>query len=438
MCLLCHWLLELHRYANASGVCLQCSDQCSLALDPVTGVGGCTGPGPNECASCSSVRLNGVCVQRCPDTHYVSPADNVTCLACDPQCVAATGGGRVCSGAGPTACTACSRFFRLVNGGPTRECVATCATDEYPVPGAECRRCDGQCRSGCTGPDSVHCTACALFRHSNGSCVSACPTNANVVSTMIAADRQLQSVCTVCSSACATTDGAGVPLSAGCTGPTSIECYRCAGVRRTDGSCASSCGPGYYNQSTPTSGGGELACSACNTLCNSSRSCTGPLARDCEQCLFARYAGSCVSQCPPLTFVGGPAGNRTCTPCNVECRLGCNGPADTNCARGPTNGVDGVCAHFALPLTGGGIRCVNQCPTMTFSNMSVCTNCNPRCAVGGAIGCRGSTEAECMCPVGRFWDPVTRRCSDCDGQCDASGETTPAHLQSCSSRMQWF
>jgi hypothetical protein len=327
----------------------------------------------------------------------------------------------VCTGGGPTSCTACARFFRVTGSGG-RECVATCGANEYPVPGAECRTCDSQCRSGCTGPDTTQCTACTFFRHINGSCASACPTSANVVSVAVGADRALERVCTPCSSTCATTDSAGALLSAGCTGALPSQCYRCAGVRRVDGSCAASCGSGYYNHTSPTGSSGELACSACNSLCNLTMACTGPLARDCEKCAYARFAGACVSQCPPLTFLGGVADARVCTPCHSECRLGCNGPADTNCARGGSGGsVEGACAHFALLDASGGLRCVSQCPSMTFSNMSLCTQCSPRCAIGGAVGCRGTTEAECTCPVGRFWDSVNRRCSACDDQCDATG-----------------
>ena len=43
-----------------------CSDQC---------LGGCTGPGPNECFVCKNVEYNGRCMSECPYQTYMVSLD---------------------------------------------------------------------------------------------------------------------------------------------------------------------------------------------------------------------------------------------------------------------------------------------------------------------------------------------------------------------------
>lgn len=76
------------------------------------------------------------------------------CQSCDQLC-------NGCTGAGNTACSACSVDNFLVQG--TSTCVAACAdyAGNYFADGSTCRECNSACAT-CGGAEAYNCNSCAV------------------------------------------------------------------------------------------------------------------------------------------------------------------------------------------------------------------------------------------------------------------------------------
>lgn len=66
----------------------------------------------------------------------------------------------------------------------------------------------------------------------------------------------------------------------------------------------------------------KVYCGSCHPECK--RSCTGPEATDCFECLHVRDGKHCLPECPKSKYPR----NGTCVNCHETC-VGCTGPRNT-------------------------------------------------------------------------------------------------------------
>ena len=131
-----------------SGICKFCHEYC---------VGGCSGPGPDTCATCKIAKYGTECVEECPEGTY---GDNGVCKTCHDYCI----GG--CSGPGPESCTGCKDKKEECF------CVKECSITKYDDNGI-CKPCNWNCAS-CSGPGAYDCNTCK-YTKDDSVCVKECP-----------------------------------------------------------------------------------------------------------------------------------------------------------------------------------------------------------------------------------------------------------------------
>ena len=142
----------------------------------------------------------------------------------------------------------------------------------------------------------------------------------------------------------------------------------CAGVWTGD-RCADACPASHYTVAEtafpPVAVRGR--CQPCHAQCDQAAGCTGPLASDCTQCLYAAFQGvvieasddasaaasACVPECPHGTF---RSAGRVCEWCAAECAGGCSGPGNDECSHdlpavdGGGSGDDAGCGNFDIVI----------------------------------------------------------------------------------------
>lgn len=145
---------------------------------------------------------NGTCVSACPSGTFVSPQDNLTCLACDSTC-------STCAGSS-TFCLTCSSN-QLASGG---KCVATCPSNTFSASGS-CLTCHPDCAT-CSGASFNQCTSCPSSRPVliNGRCLPTCSKSQFFDPTT--------SSCQACDSSCSSCSGAGPSNCLACSSPTQV------------------------------------------------------------------------------------------------------------------------------------------------------------------------------------------------------------------------
>ncbi|KAG9271734.1 receptor tyrosine-protein kinase erbB-4, partial [Astyanax mexicanus] len=133
-----------------------------MICDPLCSVGGCWGPGPDQCLSCRFFSRGRTCVESC-NLHQGDVrefANGSVCLECDAQCQKADDDGLTCTGPGPDHCVKCLHF----KDGPN--CVEKCPDGlqgtnsfifKYAEANNECHPCHANCTQGCTGPRLQDC-----------------------------------------------------------------------------------------------------------------------------------------------------------------------------------------------------------------------------------------------------------------------------------------
>ncbi|XP_076838213.1 epidermal growth factor receptor [Brachyhypopomus gauderio] len=131
-----------------------CDDMCTSD--------GCWGPGPTMCFHCKHRSRRRSCVASC-NLLEGQPREfevNNTCVECNPECKPLNGT-QTCTGPGPDGCVECAS----VRDGP--HCVARCPQGmpgendtsvwKYPDSAGVCQLCHHNCTLGCVGPDLEHC-----------------------------------------------------------------------------------------------------------------------------------------------------------------------------------------------------------------------------------------------------------------------------------------
>eukprot|EP00047_Mylnosiga_fluctuans_P004265 m.233535 g.233535 ORF g.233535 m.233535 type:complete len:1481 (-) comp12531_c0_seq1:233-4675(-) len=417
-------------YADASGHCQSCDDQCD---------GGCSGPGPSKCVSCANyITGNMTCVAVCPNTTY-HIAESFRCLPCDPQCKSG------CLGSGPTQCLDC--YNTRIVFGSAFECLAQCPPYQVPTgpqnscecaPGTfrnpqtlQCQPCSPLCEANttCSGPDPTQCSRCN-FLQDGVECVAQCPALTYSAAVTLQSWRaaypnvtlKSDSGCLPCDPMCAS--GCADAGADKClTGPdglcTSLQLYT---------TCVSECPEDSYAEN------GTL-CVPCDAECKDG--CFGPGPDTCIACEIAMLEGVCVSGCPDHTFATsvsvGSIDVSVCQHCNHECADFCVGPAEDQCH--PFDSTNVTCVHFKLVSPRGGTHCVASCPLNYYPSDGECLRCSRTCA----DSCTGPASSQCSscrvanysgacvsaCPTGMYATDQ-QQCAPCDSTCTAFGCNGPA------------
>lgn len=214
--------------------CLQCYEGCDT----------CTGPHMKNCTSCifaGSIDESNIltCYKNdtCPfpDEQFFDSSSNL-CRKCHEQCIG-------CYGETDRDCKEC------LNVKLQGQCLSTCPSGFFlplRVKGMQrkmCQPCDAECKDGCDGPTSSHCSECKHVRLGS-SCVTSCPQSMYADLTT--------GQCNECSQECVE----------GCTGPSPSNCLgvRCSGFRMGN-ECVSECPQGFF-------GTGNGLCESCSPVCN--------------------------------------------------------------------------------------------------------------------------------------------------------------------------
>ncbi|KAF9484961.1 growth factor receptor domain-containing protein [Pholiota conissans] len=157
-----------------------------------------------QCASCiaGTFLSKGKCVSSCPSGTFVSPQDNVTCIACSSSCGTCVGTADFCLTC-PTG--------QLSSSG---QCVTTCPSNTFSS-GGQCVKCHPDCAT-CSGPSFNQCASCpeGLPVLSSGRCLPTCTKNQFYDPT--------SKSCQACDSSCSSCSGAGPNSCLACASSTSV------------------------------------------------------------------------------------------------------------------------------------------------------------------------------------------------------------------------
>ncbi|XP_063859924.1 furin-like protease 2 isoform X1 [Scylla paramamosain] len=394
-------------YASEGGDCLGCYGHCAM----------CSGPAQNQCLACQTGYLYvlhmGLCVEVCPEGYY---AGNGSCLMCGGLCAECTN---------PDHCLRCSHNLLLSNG----SCLTTCPEGFFENQDNTCGSCFPQCKT-CVGGSSSDCASCKpnSFLH-NGKCVYRCPKG-------LYGDQGSRS-CKTCPSGCAScmgdscitcSDGwrmKGIhcvaqpsrctiryfsapngscqpchPSCLSCTGNTASECLHCEQSYYLHNSqCVQECPEGFY--------GNRGRCLPCRHGCQSCSSYTS-----CSQCSFPflLYNNSCIASCPARFF----RDRGVCSSCEENCKT-CYGPRGDQCAS-CLNGsfllntsCHGSCPSSHYPEGAECLPCYQNCLTCRGSGLYDCTSCHDFFTLDGGM---------CIeCPSGQYYNLSSKACETCSGTC---------------------
>jgi len=290
-----------------------------------------------------------------------------------------------------------------------------CQPNQYLIDSSTCGDCNSVCQS-CTGPGedecmecspssfevrtndtAVQCTAqCLAFANAARQCVGSCMAGQYQSHN----DTQNTTFCLDCDDMCAP--------NTTCSGPGPEQCTECRYVRYR-GVCIDDC----PRENTYLANNNNT-CQMCHPLCDMSAGCTGPLSSDCMRCANFSIVNSmtglpqCVEMCPIDSHYTSGA---SCLPCDPLCEGGCSGSGPTRCVR---------CRSVGRMLSDGSTQCLRDCDSISVNNIyylnstnNLCEQCNSLCSV--VDGCDGPTASNCFSCRNQtfmFDDTCMTGCSD--------------------------
>ncbi|SPP75364.1 epidermal growth factor receptor isoform X1 [Drosophila guanche] len=213
----------------------------------------------------------------------------------------------------------------------------------------------------------------------------------------------------------------------GCWGSGTDQCLNCKNFNY-NGTCIADCRniTNAYQFDTKT-------CKMCHPEC---RTCSGPGADHCDECVHVRDEQHCVSECPEEKY----SENGVCLRCHETCE-GCTGPKDTIGAGG--------CKTCNLAIINNDAtveRCLlkdDKCPDGYYweyvhpqeqgtlkplAGKAVCRKCHPRCELctnygfheqvcSKCVGYKRREQCEDECPADHYTDEEQRECFECHPEC---------------------
>ncbi|KDR81943.1 hypothetical protein GALMADRAFT_114788 [Galerina marginata CBS 339.88] len=196
---------------NNKNECDGCGAKCTSCKIP--NFTGASTVNQLQCTGClpGFFLSQGKCVETCPSGTFVSPQDNLNCIACSSSCGTCAGSANFC--------LTCASGQQLASSG---QCVSTCPSNTFSSSGS-CLKCHPDCAS-CSGPSFNQCSTCPSERPvlTNGRCLPTCGKSQFF-------DKGSAS-CQACDSSCAS-----------CSGPGSTSCLACSSSTQVlrAGSCVS-------------------------------------------------------------------------------------------------------------------------------------------------------------------------------------------------------
>uniref|UniRef100_A0A8C2Z4C6 Growth factor receptor domain-containing protein n=1 Tax=Cyclopterus lumpus TaxID=8103 RepID=A0A8C2Z4C6_CYCLU len=174
---------------------------------------------PAHCGECNqdglSVRYNGECLAKCPNSTYYDATTN-ECRDCDMSC-------QTCSGHQPSSCLSCDTHRRKDASG---HCVwfIQCSLRSYMDHNGQCQQCHKLCHR-CSGPGKDNCLSCNEPHFlMNNTCVQEC-------SVGYYAEDKDKRVCERCHFSCKS-----------CVGRHSLQCVNCkSGFFKQGSNCVETC-----------------------------------------------------------------------------------------------------------------------------------------------------------------------------------------------------
>ncbi|XP_023030830.1 epidermal growth factor receptor isoform X1 [Drosophila willistoni] len=213
----------------------------------------------------------------------------------------------------------------------------------------------------------------------------------------------------------------------GCWGSGIDQCLNCKNFSY-NGTCLSDCRniTNIYQFDAKT-------CKKCHPEC---RTCSGPGAEHCDECVHVRDEQHCVTVCPEDKYND----YGTCRKCHDTCE-GCTGPKDTI---GP-----GGCKTCNLAIINSDTsveRCLkrdDKCPAGYYweyvhpqehgslkplAGKAICRKCHPRCELctnygfheqvcSKCVGYKRREQCEDECPADHYADEEKRECFECHSEC---------------------
>lgn len=348
-------------YADAQGLCRPCHESCDT----------CTGPGQNNCLSCSPGHVRVVdldfCMQQCPDGYFEDYRDK-TCTPCQPNCGS-------CQDR-PDYCTSCDHHLLLY----LNQCLAACPANTFETDEYTCAGCHDTCET-CSGGNSSQCITCRTGRYwSEGRCAQECPAHHYAY----LPHRE----CVQCPPGCSE-----------CNRTTCITCFDDWHVN-SKGRCAphdsDHCGTDQYRD-------GGL-CKPCHSTCET---CDGPTEHACLACAhpLILQGTRCVAECERGRF--HDTALHSCEPCLHTCAECSSKSNCTECVQG-------------LQLQSG--ECRSTCARGYYSDRGHCARCYISCET-----CSGPGHDQCVdCPPG--WQLAA---GECRPDCPAGFYKTDYGCQKC-------
>ncbi|XP_037941760.1 epidermal growth factor receptor-like [Teleopsis dalmanni] len=174
-------------------------------------------------------------------------------------------------------------------------------------------------------------------------------------------------------------------------------------------------------------------CKECHPEC---RTCSGPGAEHCDECVHVKDEQRCVTVCPDNKY----SDYGICRPCHETCE-GCTGPRDTigpggckTCNLAIINSlatVDHCLMKNDKCPVGYYLEYVNpqeQGALKPLAGKTICRKCHPRCEICTGYGfheqvcskCAGykrGEQCEDECPPDHFADETNRECFECHSEC---------------------
>eukprot|EP00941_MAST-03F_sp_MAST-3F-sp1_P004631 g4631.t1 len=410
----------------------------------------CTGPSASDCATCKYAEDEGKCVISCPSDRPRLLLGKCTAERCEvkgllPHLV-------VLNDRKMIKCVPnCPQVTPFSDNG---RCVSRCGAMKYPdYENRFCRKCDVECKLGCSGQGPDSCFECKNVKL-NEKCVASCPKNTHWN------DNGICTRCTVCGGSETKSIAKALQLPVrkqdeyivkACTPTTDTIC----------GECKVECGQGFYleGQCTGLAYSDEVSCAKCSSFCGAGQyratTCDG-LSRndisDCETCAHALNRGLLTktnqsAKCRIGSFisqmcVGDELFDATkCTNCRLQCK--------------PGEYIKGVCTGTDTSDTTKCEPCITQCPEGYYL-VDNCTNSidagKSRSDINECIPCHGTSPKGDKCRLGQYIsqhcsgndkgkDPS--KCLDCkttadcavgqylDGECSGNGFTDDTQCKSC-------
>jgi len=374
-----------------------------------------------KCDVChiSQVKVNGLCLSKCPRGFYRKGQNCIKCLKGCAHCV--TG----------DACIDCKKPYLLF----LNRCVKTCPKG-WVSSGKRCLKCVQNNCNKCLVNKRIHCVECDkksfIYNHTcyykcpretypkNGECKK-CGANCARCSSKrcLECDFPFNLKAGVCVKKC----GFGyVAVKGKCLPCSDVNCKICSTQDKctkckanfffnVNNKCVENCGAEYYkNLITQRCEGCSLGCEQCTD----SKSC-----EVCEKGLLL-HLGECVGKCPG----GFTEVDKHCVRCEQDDCLKCVEGEPKHCL---------LCNKSFLSRQ----RCVKKCPRGTFPSNGRCDTCDKKCdkctSKTNCVQCKrefvnNNGKCESNCTVGKI--AINGKCVPCsDSNCAACSGTVSNCVQ---------